>query len=315
MAAKSFTFAATGDIAMVDSSESSSYFSGVSNYLSGDVVMGNLEGTLTDRGSSKCGSGSSSCFAFRASPSYGQLLRSAGFTVMNLANNHAYDFGSLGEADTVATLDRLGLRHTGRPGEIAVLHVHGLRVALVGFAPYPWAQSLTNLTAAKQLVGRADALADVVIVTMHAGAEGVDHTHVMPAAEYFLGENRGDSIDFTHAVIDAGADLVAGSGPHVLRAMEWYHGRLIAYSLGNFEGAHTLSTSGILGISGILRVTLRGDGTWVRGNLVPVHLVGSGLPERDPAEAAHGVVRALSREDFGRRGMRVSYAGVLSPPG
>ena len=314
-ALRSVRIAAVGDIAMVSSADGGAgYFASVKRYLRGRVVLGNLEGTLTDRGSSKCGSGSSSCYAFRAPPAYGSLLTHAGFTVMNLANNHAYDFGSVGQADTVATLDRLGLRHTGRPGEIAVLAVGGVRVAVLGFAPYPWAQSLTDLRAARALVRRADAVADVVVVTMHAGAEGADANHVRAGTELFLGENRGDSEAFVHAVVDAGADLVVGSGPHVLRGMEWYRGRLIAYSMGNFEGCHTLSTTGILGVSGVLQVTLRSDGSWAGGDLVPIRLAGCGVPKHDPAEAAHGVVRGLSRTDFGRRGVRISRTGVLQPP-
>jgi hypothetical protein len=315
-ALRTISIAAVGDIAMVANSDGgASYFASVARYLKGNVVLGNLEGTLTDRGYSKCGSGSSSCFAFRAPPSYGSLLKQAGFTVMNTANNHAYDFGSVGQADTLAVLDRLSLKHTGRPGEFALVRTGGVKVALVGFAPYTWAQSLTDIAAARALVRRADAAADLVIVTMHAGAEGSDANHVRAGAEFYLGENRGDSESFTHAVIDAGADLVVGHGPHVLRGMEWYHGRLIAYSMGNFVGCHTLSTSGPLSLSGILHVSLRSDGKWVRGDLEPIHLVGCGVPERDPAEASHGFVRELSRGDFGRRGVRISRTGVLLPPG
>ena len=69
---------------------------------------------------------------------------------------------------------------------------------------------------------KADVWADLVIVMMHAGAEGADHQHVRPGTEWFLGENRGNSIAFAHAVVRAGADLVVGRGPHVLRGMEWY---------------------------------------------------------------------------------------------
>ena len=96
--------------------------------------------------------------------------------------------------------------------------------------------------------------------------------------------------------------------------MEWYRERLIAYSMGNFAGYGVFSLSGVLGVSGILQVTLREDGYWVRGELVPTQLVGKGLPALDPAERAHGLVRELSREDFGGRGMRVSRTGVLRPP-
>ena len=308
---------ATGDIVMgstpnLPSDGGRSFFSDVQTDLAGDVVLGNLEGTLSTGGGSKCGKGSTNCFAFQTPPSYARWLQQAGFTVMNLANNHAYDFGAGGLRQTTDALAGVGLEWTGRPGQVTVQKVAGIRVALVGFAPYPWAQSLTDVAAAKKLVRRAARSADVVVVTMHAGAEGSDRQHVERGTELFLGENRGDSMRFAHAVVDAGADLVVGSGPHVLRGMEWYKGRLIAYSLGNFAGYKVFSLGGPLSTSGILRVTLRGDGKFETGRLVPTHLVGAGLPAIDPAEAAHGVVRTLSRQDFGGRAVKISPDGILS---
>ncbi len=308
---------ATGDIVMgstpnLPSDGGRSFFSDVQTDLAGDVVLGNLEGTLSTGGGSKCGKGSTNCFAFQTPPSYARWLQQAGFTVMNLANNHAYDFGAGGLRQTTDALARVGLEWTGRPGQVTVQKVAGIRVALVGFAPYPWAQSLTDIAAAKKLVRRAARSADVVVVTMHAGAEGGDRQHVERGTELFLGENRGDSMRFAHAVVDAGADLVVGSGPHVLRGMEWYKGRLIAYSLGNFAGYKVFSLGGPLSTSGILRVTLRGDGKFEAGRLVPTHLVGAGLPAIDPAEAAHGAVRTLSRQDFGARAVKISRDGILS---
>jgi hypothetical protein len=94
--------------------------------------------------------------------------------------------------------------------------------------------------------------------------------------------------------------------------MEWYKRRMIAYSLGNFAGYKVFSLGGALSTSAILRVTLRADGTFETGRLVPTRLVGSGLPALDPAETAHGVVRSLSRADFGRRAVKISSDGVLS---
>jgi hypothetical protein len=305
-----------GDIAMAAAPDGgASFFSpSIRARLRGDVVIGNLEGTLDVGGASKCGATSTDCFAFRAPPSYGRLLRRAGFTLMNLANNHAYDFGPEGQAETLSALRANGLRSTGRPGQITIVRIHGARVAVVGFAPYPWAQSLTNLAGARRLVKRASGEADLVVAVMHAGAEGADRQHVRPGTEWFLGENRGNPEAFGHAVVDAGADLVLGSGPHVLRGMEWYHGRLIAYSLGNFLGAGTLSSGGVLGASGILHVTLAPNGGWAHGDLTPVRLVSPGVPALDPDEEAHGIVRTLSREDFGRGAMRVTRAGALLPP-
>jgi hypothetical protein len=306
-----FTF--TGDIAMV-AGPADDYFRSVRKQLAGDVVLGNLEGTLTERGSPKCGTGSTDCFSFHAPPSYARQLRAAGFTVMNLANNHALDYGDIGQQDTVAAVRKARLLTTGRPGEIAYAKVRGVRIAVVGFAPYPWAQSLLNLPAAEDLVRKADRWADLVVVTMHAGAEGSDHQHVRPGNEWFLGENRGNSVAFAHSVVRAGADLVVGSGPHVLRGMEWYRGRLIAYSLGNFVGYRTLNTSGVTGVSGILHVSLRRDGAWQAGRLDAVTIAGTGIPRLDRSGAARGLVRTLSREDFGKRAMQVSVTGTLIRP-
>jgi len=313
---RTVSIAWVGDIAMVASSDGGAGFfsSSVRSRLKGALVIGNLEGTLTVGGYSKCGAGSTDCFAFHAPPSYAHVLRSAGFTLMNVANNHALDYGPEGQRETLSALRATGLRYTGRPGQIAVLGVRGVRIAVVGFAPYPWAQSLTNIAAARAIVRRANQEADVVIAIMHAGAEGSDRQHVRLGTEWFLGENRGNAEAFSHAVIDAGADLVLGSGPHVLRGMEWYHGRLVAYSLGNFLGNGTLGIGGILGVSGILHVTLTRVGGWVAGDLTPVRLVSPGLPTLDPAEEAHGVVRTLSAEDFGRNAMRVTSTGRLLPP-
>jgi poly-gamma-glutamate capsule biosynthesis protein CapA/YwtB (metallophosphatase superfamily) len=308
---------ATGDIVMGSTPNlppggGRSFFSDVQTDLAGDVVLGNLEGTLSTGGSSKCRASSTDCFAFHTPPSYARWLARAGFTVMNLANNHAYDYGAEGLRETIAALDRAGLLYTGQRNHFSVQKVGKIRVATVGFAPYPWAASLTDLAAAKSLVEAADRAADVVVVTMHAGAEGADRQHVRRGTERFLGENRGDPMAFAHGVVDAGADLVVGSGPHVLRGMEWYKGRLIAYSLGNFAGYKVFSLGGPLSTSGILRVTLDGAGRFEAGSLVPTHMVGAGLPALDPGEAAHGLVRELSREDFGRHGVKVSTDGVLS---
>ena len=310
------TIVAVGDIVMGSTPHlppdgGAAFFAGVAPDLAGDVVLGNLEGTLSIGGDAKCRPGSTDCFSFQTPPSYARWLKQAGFTVLNLANNHTFDFGASGQAQTLAALGRHRLRHTGRPGEIAYQRVGAIRVAVVGFAPYPWAQSLTNLAAARRLVRRAGEKADVVIATMHAGAEGRAHARVRRGTELYLGENRGDVTAFSRAVVDAGADLVVGHGPHVLRGMEWYKGRLIAYSLGNFAGYKVFAMDGPLSVSGILRVTLAGDGAFESGMLVPTMLAGAGVPALDPAERAYGIVRQLSRADFGSRAIKVSSTGEL----
>lgn len=313
------SIAATGDVMMgtpqfgLPPDGGRSLFAQVTPLLTGDVVFGNLEGTLTTRGASKCGAGSANCFAFRSPPSYVANLTRAGYTVMNLANNHGYDFGDVGVSDTVAALRRAKLAETGRPGRYAVLDVDGTKVAVLGFTTYRWGNRMENLPAVRRLVAKAASEADLVIVSMHAGAEGRDATHVRPGTEYFLGENRGNVKAFSRAAIDAGADLVVGHGPHVLRGMEFYKGRLIAYSLGNFLGWKAFSLSGASGVSGVLQVTLRADGRFVSGALKPTVLVGSGAPQ--PGGDGVSRVATLSRDDFGRTAARVSADGTIRPPG
>jgi hypothetical protein len=304
----------------------SSYFDAVRAALRAPVVFGNLEGTLTDATTSKCtpptpsGSASPSppsglCFAFRAPPSYAHDLRRAGFTVLNNANNHSHDFGYAGQQQTVHALDAAHIAHEGLPGQMAVVRRGGVRVAFVGFAPYSFTASLLDLPAARALIEKAGRRADVVVVYMHAGAEGSDATHITGSEEVYAGEDRGNPQAFARAAIDAGADLVVASGPHVLRGMEFYHRHLIAYSLGNFAGYHNFSAGGNLSLSGILRVTLAEDGSFVNGRFVSTHLDGDGRPSLDASRAGLNLVAGLSRADFGRRAARISGQGVISPRG
>ena len=287
-------------------------FAGVVDHLSGDVVLGNLDQTLTDSTTStKCGAGSSGCYAFRTPTSYAERLAEAGFTVVNLANNHTRDFGDAGLEDTRDALDAAGVAFTGMPEQITYQRVRDLEVAVIGFSPYGWTQSLLDIPAAEELVREAAARADVVLVTIHAGGEGDDYQHTRPGVETFLGENRGDPIAFSHAVIDAGADIVIGAGPHVLRGMEWYEDRLIAYSLGNLMGYRSLSNDGPKGVGAILTVELAADGSWVGGELVPTRMVDPGLPEVDPDRQAVEQVGTLSEEDFGDCGVVLSADGDL----
>jgi poly-gamma-glutamate capsule biosynthesis protein CapA/YwtB (metallophosphatase superfamily) len=276
-----------------------------------DITLGNLEGTLSVGGSSKCGGiGGGTCFAFQAPPLVASQLRGLGFDLVNQANNHSLDYGLSGRHQTIAALNRAGIAHTGLPGEITMVRVAGRRVAFVGFAPYPYDANLLDVPAAKALVRRARERAPTVVVIIHAGAEGADRMHTPRGSEYYLGENRGDARAFAHAVIDAGASIVLGSGPHVIRGVESYHGRLIAYSLGNFVGYHTLGGGGTLSDSAILRVTLGPNGRLLAGRWIPVELV-EGLPRPDHSGASARLMVALSQEDFPRHHFAIGPSGLF----
>jgi hypothetical protein len=281
-----------------------------------NLMIGNLEGTLTRRTASKCGSanGSGDCFAFRAPPSYASLLRNAGFDVLNQANNHADDYGAGGLADTKKALARAGLGEMGLRNEILVRTVNGIRVAMVGFASYKWSSPLNDDAAVTTLVKKAATQADVVVVIFHGGAEGAGHTHVPAGHEFAFGEDRGDLRTFARLAIDAGADAVLGSGPHVVRGMEAYKGRLIAYSIGNFVGYKTFGQNATTSVTAVLDLTLRGDGTFVAGTIVPTQLVDPGSAAPDPAQRAITLIRSLSKADFGKRAPTIGSNGQITLP-
>jgi poly-gamma-glutamate capsule biosynthesis protein CapA/YwtB (metallophosphatase superfamily) len=305
------TVAFAGDVALLGTPPSSLFSSVRGPLRRSDIAIGNLEGTLSSGGTSKCGKHSSSCFAFQSPPRSAALLRGAGFDDLNVANNHAFDYGAAGQRQTLSALARYQLRWSGRPGQITVLSAHGVRVAIVGFAPYPWAQSLLDIPAAQTLVRRAAARADLVVAVLHAGAEGTDRQHVPRGAEYYLGENRGDERRFSHALVAAGADLVLASGPHVLRGLQLFGDKLIAYSLGNFAMcSHALSMGGALSQSGILVVTLNADGSLVSGRLQPVQLY-AGVPHLTSGATIVRRLNALSHADFGPGAVLVSRDGTL----
>jgi hypothetical protein len=317
------TLSAVGDVIMGNAprelppNNGHGFFDDVAPSLHSDLQMANLEQPLTDdTGVGKCGADSAgvSCFQFRSPPAYAGVLKEAGFALVNLANNHAYDFGPAGHQNTRKALDAAGVKYTGPPGMITVVTVKGIQVAVVGFAPYPWANDLVNITKAQALVRQAKAQADLVVIQVHMGGEGADHTHVKPGTEIFYGENRGDPIAFSHAVVDAGADLVIGHSPHVMRAMEFYKGKLIAYSLGNFAGYHALGTTGVTGITGILKVTLRKDGSYASGTLVPARMVAPGVPRLDPQKQAIGLVSGLGTADFPKTAAHLGADGTVTPP-
>jgi hypothetical protein len=286
-------------------------FSDVTKLLrASDISTGNLEGTLGRGGPSKC---RGNCFAFQAPTSYARVFRRAGFHLLSMANNHSRDFGTTGLEQTRAALARNRIAHTGLPGQITIRRAHGIAVAFVAFAPYPWTASLLDIPAAKRLVADAARRADVVVVQIHAGAEGAGATHTPHGTEHAFGENRGAPRRFAHAVVDSGADAVLGAGPHVLRGIECYRRAVIAYSLGNFASWRTLSTSGVLGLSGVLQIRVTAKGRFEGGRLYPTRSTREGLPRRDGGRASVKLVRKLSRQDFGRRACPMSKAGRIAP--
>ncbi len=320
------TIAAVGDIMMAspypnDSrmppNDGADLFKQVTPILSAaDIAFGNLEGPMTDSGTSaKCRPGSTRCFAFRMPTRYNKYLKEAGFDVMSVANNHANDFGEKGRSDTRAALDAVGIKYAG--GDRAtfsttVLEVKGKRVAFIGFAHNSVVPNINELAAAKEYVIAAKKKADIVVVSFHGGAEGTGAQNVPKRTEIFAGEARGNLPEFGRTVIDSGADLVLGHGPHVLRGMEMYKDRLIVYSLGNFCTYGWFGLAAETALSEIVEVKLAADGKFISGKINAVKQEGRGGPLLDPSNAAIQVVRNLSTTDFGVNAPKIADDGTFT---
>lgn len=281
-----------------------------------DIAFGNLEGPMTDSGTSaKCGSNTSRCFAFRMPTRYNAHLKAAGFDVMSVANNHAGDFGDKGRADTRAALDAVGIKHAGSDrGQFSttIIEVKGKRVAFIGFAHNNIVPNVNDLAAARQYVLDAKKRTDLVVVSFHGGAEGTGAQRVPDRTELFYGEARGNLRQFARTVIDAGADLVLGHGPHVMRGLEIYKDRLIAYSLGNFCTYGWFQLAAETALTMVLEVKLAPDGRFIGGKIHSGRQDGRGGPVPDPTGEGLRVVRSLSELDFGSNAPKIADDGTIS---
>ncbi|WP_434222028.1 CapA family protein [Limnospira platensis CENA597] len=274
-------------------------FAGVKPALQdADIVFGNFESTLTNYPNSAKNVGRGMVFAFRTPPEYAALLREAGFDILSVANNHSFDFFEAGFKDTIANIEKAGMKAVGKKGQIVYHEVRGVNVAFIGFSYFNYHNNMNDLEASQALIKEAADNADIVVVSVHAGAEGTGALRIQNRTEYFYGENRGNKVLFARTMIDAGADLVLGHGPHVPRALELYNGKLIAYSLGNFLGYRTLSTRSELGYSLVLETQLDVMGNFVEGRIIPVHLDGQGIPSLDNSLRTVGLMRRLTKSDF-----------------
>ncbi|OUL28897.1 CapA family protein [Nostoc sp. 106C] len=284
----------------------------VRGYLQGaDILFGNFESSLTTYPYSSKDMSKGQIFAFRSPPDYAKLFADVGFDVLNLANNHAMDFGPVGFQDTVKNLAFVGIETLGHKNQILYLEANNIPVAMIGFTTYDFYNSVNDLAAAKALVLEAKNNANIVVISMQVGAEGTGALHVKNETEFFYGENRGNSMKFARTMIDLGADLVIGHGPHVPRALEIYKGKLIAYSLGNFLGYRTLSTAAETGYSMILEAKLNSKGDLVSGKVIPIHLDRQGIPRVDQRFRTVGLLRYLNNQDFPKNPVKFNRKGEI----
>ncbi|HET7551151.1 MAG TPA: CapA family protein [Gemmatimonadaceae bacterium] len=268
-----------------------------------DIVLVNVEGAI---GSGpveepKCEPGARGCFALRQPPAAAAALRRIsprGQVVGNLANNHARDAGARGFERTVKLLERARVHVTGVDTlATPVVTRGGDTVAFLGFStstgPDP-----RDIAAVRRHVARAAARYPLLVVTMHLGAEGRSAQRTRDTMEVYFEERRGNPVAFAHAATDAGAKLVVGHGPHVVRALEWRNESLIAYSLGNLVTYGPFSLREPLNRGAILCTVLDTKRGVLHAHLRPTKQRAPGRVSSDRSSRAVILADSLARLDF-----------------
>lgn len=278
-----------------------------------DIVLLNVEGALGDGpvNRRKCAPGSTACYAFRMpAASAGAMRRVAesARVIGNVANNHARDDGDTGRRITLRALSDADMHVTGVDTlATAVVTAAGDTVAFLGFAQ--WIGPDPRDTAAVgRHVRRAAERYRRVVVTMHMGAEGRARQNTVGGDEMFAGENRGNVIAFARTAVEAGADVVFGAGPHVMRAVEWRGDALVFYSLGNLLTYGPFSLVEPMNRGAIACAVLDGDGRVLNAQLRSTRQRAPGSLSVDPENRAAILADSLSLVDLPASAARIDPA-------
>ncbi|MDQ1333033.1 MAG: hypothetical protein QG576_1068 [Bacteroidota bacterium] len=279
-----------------------------------DITFGNLEGSFLDHGdpAKKCRD-TTKCYLFRMPERYAGALSVAGFDILSLANNHFGDFGFAARIRTKELLDSLGISFGGlveRPWSI--FRKDSLIYGFCAFAPNAGTVDINDIAFAEEIVRLLSDTCDIVIVSFHGGAEGAEFQHVPKAVEMFYGENRGDVHKFAHCMIDAGADVVFGHGPHITRAVEVYNGRFIGYSLGNFCTYGKFNILGPNGIAPVIKLNLDYNGKFLYGRIIPVFQTKTEGVRIDPEKRVIRKIQDLTALDFPDGVIKISDNGDIN---
>jgi hypothetical protein len=285
-----------------------------------DVVLFNVESAIGEgRAARKCGPRSTSCYAFRAPTAAAAALRAVApgaAVVGNVANNHARDAGPAGYRATQRHLEAAGVHVVGADTlATPVATASGDTVAFLGFYTSTETPDVRDLAAVRRHVARARARWPMVVVTAHLGAEGRGAQRTRDTTEIFLGRiDRGNPVAFARTAFEAGATLVIGHGPHVLRAAEWRDGKLAFYSLGNLLTYGPFNNSEPVNRGAIACATVTPDGVVTEASLRSTVQLAPGVVRPDASARAAALVDSLGRLDFPRTGARVRRDGTIVVP-
>lgn len=279
------------------------------------ISFGNLEGALSDSLpiTKRC-QDTANCYAFRSPDFLFKHIVDAGFDVLSMANNHSGDLGAPGRLNTIKQIENAGLNHVGLlEYPTVVVERDSVKFGFCAFAPIRGTCDLNDEGEAVRIVKSLDERCDITVVSFHGGAEGSKYEHITREREIFLGEDRGNVYEFARKMIDAGADLILGHGPHVLRAVDLYKDRFIIYSLGNFCTYSRMKVSGINGLAPILKVYTNKNGEFKKAEVISCKQI-KGLGTRiDKQNKAALKLKELTQADIPEAKLNISETGLITP--
>lgn len=278
-----------------------------------DVTFGNLEGGFLNEGGTPKGcKDPTKCYVFRMPEHYVNYLVEAGFDFMSVANNHVGDFGDAGRQKTTEVLKKAGIYYAGQTTcEYSTFEINKIKYGFAAFAPNTGTIDIRDISNAQRIIKKLDSISNIVVVSFHGGAEGAKHRNVSNKTEIFLGENRGNVVEFSHKVIEAGADIVFGHGPHITRAIELYKDRLITYSLGNFCTYARFNLNGHNGVAPIIKVYTTKTGEFIKGQIFSIKQPGEGGPVIDQGNTALKEIQELTKADFPNTPIVIENSGCI----
>tara|TARA_Y100000766_G_scaffold60511_1_gene49799 strand:- start:13906 stop:14958 length:1053 start_codon:yes stop_codon:yes gene_type:complete len=321
---ESFKLIAVGDMMIGTNFPSEKYlpqdngekiFENVKSFIkNADIAFGNLEGTiLSGEGEVKKCSDIKKCYAFKSPDSYVDIYKDTGFDILSLANNHINDFGEIGRKNTEYLLRKNNIHYSGTTETpYSTFYKNNTKFGFVSFSPNKGTIQINNYNEARRIIKLLKETCDIVIVSFHGGGEGIAYSRVTREREYFLGEDRGNPYEFSRMAIDAGADIVLGHGPHVLRAVDLYKDKFIAYSLGNFATYARFNLNGIRGLSPLVEIEIDNDGKFLGGKIISAKQIGLGIPVIDKTHEAAKEIARLTKIDFPESKLEIDFEGNIS---
>lgn len=281
---------------------------------SSDITFGNLEGSFLNGGepSKKC-KDTTLCYLFRMPEKYVSALTVSGFDILSLANNHFGDFGLPARNRTKEILDSAGIYYGGLTEHPwSVFRKDSVLYGFCAFAPNAGTVNINEVSKAAEIVKMLADTCDIVIVSFHGGAEGAEFQNVPKSMEVFHGESRGDVYNFAHCMIDNGADVVFGHGPHVTRSIEVYKNRFISYSLGNFCTYGRFNLAGPNGLAPIVKISVNRSGEFLSGRIIPVFQPWPGGVKIDSSRRVIKKIKELMAADFPDAVINLSDKGQIT---